>query len=176
MTKEEQPPPRLPLLRGAARGVVAAMAMSGMRQVAMGVGAIRRTPPDAILREGVPFVLRRVPEHRRTAFVEFAHWGYGAAAGAVFGLLGAALVVSVRRGYDVGWLLGLLGINVAFTFLAPNISWQGHVGGFLGGLAITAIIVYSPRGPRRSVIQWSGVAAVAVVVLLAIAARIAVLA
>lgn len=88
---------------------------------------------------------------------------YGAS-GAVFGLLGAALVMSVRRGYDASWLLGLLGINLVFTFLAPNISWQGHLGGLVGGLALGAALAWAPRRLRGllHVAAFAGVLALCV--------------
>ena len=94
------------------------------------------------------------------------------ASGAVFGLLGAALVVSVRRGYDVGWLLGLLGINVAFTFLAPNISWQGHLGGLVGGLLLGAALAWAPR-PHRTVLHLAAFVAVFVLCAVLVVARTA---
>ncbi|WP_444961706.1 hypothetical protein [Nocardiopsis sp. M1B1] len=61
--------------------------MSGMRQVEVGTGFVRRTPPEAVLAEGVPALLESVPPERRKAAIELAHWGYGAAAGTVFALL-----------------------------------------------------------------------------------------
>ena len=66
-----------------------------------------------------------------------------------------------------------IGINFAFTFLIANISWQGHLGGFLGGRAVGAVLVYAPRGPRRALVQAAGTAAIALVVLAAIAVRVA---
>lgn len=118
MTNEPKSPPRRPLLRGAARGAVAAMAMSGMRQVAVGLEMVERTPPEAILKEGVPAVLRRVPEHRRTAFIEFAHWGYGAAAGAAFGLLPGRL----RASRLTGPVYGVLAWGLFELALAPALD------------------------------------------------------
>ncbi|WP_017586816.1 hypothetical protein [Nocardiopsis ganjiahuensis] len=94
------------------------MAMSGMRQVAVGLGMIQRTPPDAILREGVPAVLRRVPEHRRTAFIEFAHWGYGATAGAAFGLVPRRL----RSSRLSGPVYGVLAWSLFELALAPALG------------------------------------------------------
>ncbi|WP_327136576.1 hypothetical protein [Nocardiopsis sp. RV163] len=61
--------------------------MSGMRQVEVGTGFVRRTPPEAVLAEGVPALLESVPPERRKAAIELAHWGYGAASGTVFALL-----------------------------------------------------------------------------------------
>ena len=96
------------------------------------------------------------------------------ASGAVFGLLGAALVVSLRRGYDVRWLLGLLAINAVFSLLGPRISWQGHLGGLLGGLALGGAIAYAPK-MRRNGAQWLAFAAVLGLCLVAVVWRTAAL-
>jgi hypothetical protein len=40
-----------PTARGLARGVVAAMVMTGLRQVTTGIGLVDQTPPDAILKQ-----------------------------------------------------------------------------------------------------------------------------
>ncbi len=97
------------------------------------------------------------------------------ASGAIFGLLGALLVVTVKVGGDVRGVLTWIGLNVVFTFLIPNISWQGHLGGLVGGLAIGVALVYAPAH-RRLVWQSAGVAAVALVVAAATVTRIAMLA
>ncbi len=87
MGRKSDSPPKHPWLRGAVRGVAGAMAMSGMRQVEVGMGVTQRTPPEAVLAEGVPALLESVPPERRKAAIELAHWGYGAASGTVFALL-----------------------------------------------------------------------------------------
>lgn len=98
------------------------------------------------------------------------------ASGAVFGLMGALVVVALKIGADSRQILFWIGLNLAFTFfIGTNISWQGHVGGLLGGVAISALIVYAPR-QRREVVQWSGVALVVALAVVAIGVRAAALA
>ena len=97
------------------------------------------------------------------------------ASGAIFGLMGGLLVLAVKVHGDVRTLLTWIGINFVVTVLFANISWQGHVGGFVGGLLLGAVIVYAPR-ERRTTWQVAGIAAVAALVVLATVARAAVLA
>ncbi|MDH4334966.1 MAG: rhomboid family intramembrane serine protease [Chloroflexota bacterium] len=70
------------------------------------------------------------------------------ASGAIFGLLGMAFVVSRRHHVVIGpqarAILSqagvLLLINLVITFASPRISWTGHLGGLLVGLAIGWIL------------------------------------
>jgi membrane associated rhomboid family serine protease len=56
------------------------------------------------------------------------------ASGAIFGILGAALILEWQRSYVLGGqALGLLVVNLVLTFAIPNISVGGHVGGLAGG-------------------------------------------
>jgi membrane associated rhomboid family serine protease len=96
------------------------------------------------------------------------------ASGAVFGLMGALLVLSVKVKANPQQILFWIALNFVFTFLYPNISWQGHLGGFLGGALIAAALVYAPR-PRRTFWQALGLGAITVVLLASIVARTAVL-
>lgn len=94
------------------------------------------------------------------------------ASGAVFGLMGGLLVLAVKVGGNVSQIGGWLLINALLTFTIPNISWQGHLGGFLGGCLIAAVIVYSPR-QRRGTWQLVGLVSIGLLLLAAIAARAA---
>jgi membrane associated rhomboid family serine protease len=88
------------------------------------------------------------------------------ASGAVFGLFGASFVVGKRLNLDVRWVIGLIVLNLAFTFVIPllggqNISWQGHIGGLVTGALVAAAYAYAAR-QRRTMIQVSATAALLV--------------
>ena len=56
------------------------------------------------------------------------------ASGAIFGILGAAVVLERQRVYVLGGgALGIIALNVVFTFAIPGISIGGHLGGLIGG-------------------------------------------
>ena len=98
------------------------------------------------------------------------------ASGAIFGLMGALLVVALKMRVNAQGILMWIAINFVLTVSVSGISWEGHLGGFLGGVAVAAVLVYSPRGPRRPAYQIGGMAVIGVLLLLAIIARTAVLA
>lgn len=100
------------------------------------------------------------------------------ASGAMFGLLGALLVLSIRRKGDVRGVLMWIGLNIAVTVVGfGSISWQGHLGGLVSGLAATLIIVYAPRtGKHRTRVQWLLMSALVALLLASVAIRCAQLA
>lgn len=85
------------------------------------------------------------------------------ASGAVFGLLGAYLVINRRLGRDNTPVLMLLAINLAYGFLVPNIDWRAHLGGLVTGALVAAAIAYAPA-KRRGLVQAAGIAVVLLVV------------
>ena len=97
------------------------------------------------------------------------------ASGAIFGLMGGLLVLALKVGGDVRGLLTWIGINFALTVVVANISWQGHLGGFVGGLLLGGVIVYAPR-KRRTLWQVAGIGLIAVIIAVASVTRIAILA
>ena len=98
------------------------------------------------------------------------------ASGAVFGLMGALLVVALTVRADVQGILVWIGINFLLTVSVSGISWQGHLGGFVGGTLVAAVLALAPRGPRRTAYQVAGMTAVAALAVAAIVLRTAALA
>jgi membrane associated rhomboid family serine protease len=70
------------------------------------------------------------------------------ASGAIFGLLGAAIVVLRARGINPmeSGLVFWLGLNLLLSFTISGISIGGHIGGLVGG-TLAAIALYEV-GPR----------------------------
>ena len=101
-----------------------------------------------------------------SALVMWLSFEYGAtvgASGAIFGILGALLVAARKARLNAQWLVQNLVLGAVITVVGGRmISWQGHLGGFLGGVAAAAIIAYAPQA-RRSLVQWVGLGILAVV-------------
>lgn len=72
------------------------------------------------------------------------------ASGAIFGLLGASLILAIKGRGDVRSIAMWLGLNVIITFTMAGISWEGHLGGLLGGAGMAAVLAYAPTGDPRS--------------------------
>ncbi len=89
------------------------------------------------------------------------------ASGAVFGILGAGLLLE-RRGIYVfgGAALVVVLFNIAFSFIAANISIGGHLGGLAGGMLATLVLSGFGRGhasySRLGALEVAGLVAIAV--------------
>jgi membrane associated rhomboid family serine protease len=72
------------------------------------------------------------------------------ASGAIFGLLGALLVLEyLQTGSFAGQAMGLIVINLALSFAIPNISIGGHIGGLIGGvIGMFGLALTRYRRPR----------------------------
>ena len=97
------------------------------------------------------------------------------ASGAIFGLIAALAVVSFKVNGNIQNVAGLLVVNVVATFLIDGVSWQGHLGGFVGGLLAAGVLVYAPR-PRRTQLQALGLGALVLALVVATVVRTAALA
>ena len=88
------------------------------------------------------------------------------ASGAIFGLVGALLVIQRRLGGNSTQLLVLVGINLVIGFIPGlNIAWQAHVGGMIAGALIGLIFVQTRRRGQEKlqIALLAGFAAVLVV-------------
>jgi membrane associated rhomboid family serine protease len=72
------------------------------------------------------------------------------ASGAIYGLLGAILILSKASGQSIDglnsytmWLIFIFGI--VYSVISPNVDAFAHVGGFIGGLISSAPIVLSGK-------------------------------
>lgn len=92
--------------------------------------------------------------------------GVVGASGAIFGLMGAFLIIQRRLGGQTTQLFILLGINLIIGFIPGfNISWQAHLGGLVGGFLV-GLIYLETRRPSRRLLQIGLLSALVLVLLL----------
>jgi membrane associated rhomboid family serine protease len=90
------------------------------------------------------------------------------ASGAIWGIMGAALVLEARKIYVFGGqAMGLVVFNLLFTFLIPGISIGGHIGGLIGGGLAALAFSSLRRVPLLATLSVAAVGAVSVAVALA---------
>ncbi|MFT4235410.1 MAG: rhomboid family intramembrane serine protease [Microbacterium sp.] len=84
------------------------------------------------------------------------------ASGAIFGLVGALVVIARRLGGDITGILIMVGINLVIGFIPGfNVAWQAHVGGLVTGLVLGLILSTS----RKRQVHIGGFVAVGVVLI-----------
>jgi membrane associated rhomboid family serine protease len=93
------------------------------------------------------------------------------ASGALFGILGVAVILERQRNYVLGGsALGLVLINLILSFSISNISVGGHIGGLIGGILCALVLSRFGRGHAAySRIGLWGIAGILSVGLLSIA-------
>jgi membrane associated rhomboid family serine protease len=90
------------------------------------------------------------------------------ASGAIFGILGAGLVLERQRDYVFGGsALGVIVINFVLTFSISSISKGGHIGGLVGGILCALGLTRFGRG--HAAYGRPGVLGVATIVLVGVA-------
>ena len=71
------------------------------------------------------------------------------ASGMVFGLFGAMIPVLAKLGRSATQFVILIAINGVIGFVVPGISWQGHLGGLIVGLALGYGFAHTPHDKRK---------------------------
>ena len=78
------------------------------------------------------------------------------ASGALFGLMGAFFVVIRTLGGNTTQIFLLIAINFSMGLFVSGISWEGHLGGLVTGLAIAGVYA-NTRNKNQKVAQFVGV-------------------
>ena len=111
-----------PVATGALRGVAAAMCMTGLRAFTTRVGLLERTPPEAIVEDEAPRLVRNLSRDHAEAVEVLLHWFYGAFGGAVYGSLPSGW----RRAPWSGPLYGAMLWVLFDAVLAPLLGVAVH--------------------------------------------------
>ena len=90
------------------------------------------------------------------------------ASGAIFGILGALLVLERRGAINTGGqIIALIVLNLLISFL-PGISIGGHIGGFIGGATVMLLYLQFRRSNALAVASAVAVGVVSVIVAYAV--------
>lgn len=77
------------------------------------------------------------------------------ASGAIFGLFGALFAIGLKLGDRGSELvrsnIGILVLNLLWSFTFPGISWQAHLGGLIAGFITTWVVFWPPKPVRAQV-------------------------
>ena len=73
-------------------------------------------------------------------FSPFGSYSIGAS-GAIFGLMGAMLVVGRKRNLDISQITTLVVINVVIGCVLSGIDWRAHLGGLAAGAFIAWVLL-----------------------------------
>jgi membrane associated rhomboid family serine protease len=73
------------------------------------------------------------------------------ASGAIFGLLGATLVIANRLRFDPRAIAILIVLNLVIGFVVSGIDWKAHIGGLITGAVVAGAFVYAPKARRTEV-------------------------
>jgi membrane associated rhomboid family serine protease len=85
------------------------------------------------------------------------------ASGAIWGIMGAALVLEGRRIWVFGGqAMGLVVFNLLITFLIPGISIGGHIGGLVGGGLCALAFSSFRRSPALATLSMAAVGVLSV--------------
>ncbi|WP_330297458.1 rhomboid family intramembrane serine protease [Streptomyces sp. NBC_00503] len=103
------------------------------------------------------------------------------ASGAIFGLLGATVVLARRMGYEMRPLITMAVFMLVLTFVPGlNVSWQAHIGGLVTGVLLALGLLWPGAGRgngngarNRKLVQWGTCVAVFLLAAAVIAVRTA---
>jgi membrane associated rhomboid family serine protease len=86
------------------------------------------------------------------------------ASGAIFGLLGATVVLARRLRYRMRPLLVMVALMLVLTFVPVggglSLSWEAHIGGLVTGALVAVGMLGPASGRGRALVQWGTCAAV----------------
>jgi len=87
------------------------------------------------------------------------------ASGAIFGILGGLFVLERRRHIATGGqILGLIVLNLVFTFALSNISVGGHLGGLVGGVVLMFLMLQFRRSNVYSIACGAAIIVISVAI------------